>query len=243
MDVQQIIDETRFITKTDTSSYSDTDIISGMNLYNGEILQDILRVQTTRNSFLKNVAYDNVSQSGLTTGQIGFNGEYPMPTDCLRPVRVELSYDGITWLPCKVYDINAGNMTSEFNPAQINSAFQTTSNPNYNPYISTPYVRFERDSFIFRPLNENGTVANGIILWYESRQQALIDMTDVPAFEANFHEILVFKLALRYAMKFPEKYNALWDKKLTEIKNSMTEYYRNRFKYNSTMTASFERFK
>ena len=243
MTVQDITNEVRFLTKTDSSSYSDADILSGMNLYNGEILQDILRVQTTRNTALTNVAYDNLSINGLVAGQIGYNGEYPMPVDCLRPVRVELSYDGITWLPCKMYDINAGNMTSEFNPNQINSAFQTTSNPNYNPYISTPYMRVERDSFIFRPLNEGNTIYNGIVVWYESRQAALVNTTDVPAFEANFHEVLVYKLALRYAMKFPEKYNALWDKKLAEVKASLTEYYRSRFKFNSTLSASFERFK
>ena len=243
MTVQEIINETRFITKTDTTSYTNAEILAGMNIYNGEILQDILRVQTIRNSFIKNETYSLISTAGLSEGDVGYNGEYPFPDDLLRPLRVELSYDGIVWLPCTVYDINAGNMTSEFNQDQINSAFMVNSNPNYNPYFSRPYVRFMRDSFIFRPLNTGTTVINGLVFWYEARQEALVNLTDVPAFESNFHEILVYKLAMRYAMKFPEKFNQLWQVKYEEVKKSMMEYYKNRFKYNATLTPSYERFK
>ena len=243
MQVSDIRNETRFITRTDSSTYADADILTGMNIYNGEILQKILKVEGVRNSFIKNSTTTLLSYQNLTQGQPGYLGEFPMPTDCLRPIRVEVSYDGITWLPAKPYDINAGNMTSEYNPNQINSAFQTTSNPNYNPYISTPYVRYERDSFFIRPLNQNGNVLNGIVIWYEARQVALINDTDIPAFESNFHDILVLKLAIRYAKKFPEKYNPVWKQELAELENDMMEYYRNRFKFNSTMTASFERFK
>ena len=243
MNVSDIQNETWFKTHSDTNTYSASDILAGMNMYNGQIIQKILKVQTTRNQNITNEYYNFVSTNGLAQGQVGFNGEYPFPPDLLRPLRVEVSYDGVTWLPCKQYDINAGNMTSEYNPSQINSAFQTTSNPNYNPYISTPYVRYTNDSFFIRPLNQGNTVPVGFVFWYESRQPALANSTDVPAFEANFHELLVYKLAMRYGEKYPEKMNKQWIVRAQELEKELVEFYKNRFKYNVTMSVSFERFK
>ena len=114
MNVSDIQNETWFKTHSDTNTYSASDILAGMNMYNGQIIQKILKVQTTRNQNITNEYYNFVSTNGLAQGQVGFNGEYPFPPDLLRPLRVEVSYDGVTWLPCKQYDINAGNMTSEY---------------------------------------------------------------------------------------------------------------------------------
>lgn len=241
MTVQDLINEIRFITKTDSTSFTDAEIIAGLNLHNAEIIQDIIRVQTTRNTTATNVRYDLISTGGLSEGNIGYNGEYPFPTDLLRPIRVEVSFDGASWRPCEVYDIN-GNSTSEYNQTEINQAWMTTENIGTTPTAVTPYVRFMRDSFFIRPLNTNSTVSNGLVVWYEARQEDLSLTTDSPVFESNFHEILVFKGALRYAMRYAEKYNPLWQTKANEIKTYMMEWYKNRFKSNMKIKPSYERF-
>ena len=246
MNVQQLTDEIHWITKTDENTYSSADILTGLNIHNGELVHDVLRVEATRNSFLKNSRYDLLSTAGLVEGQVGYNGEYPIPTDFLRPIRVEVSYDGILWLPCQMYDISQNTMSSEYNQDQIQSAFLPASpyfSPAYNPVINQPIIRFQRDSFTIRPLNDQGTIPNGLVIWYESREAALVNTTDSPSIESNYHDLYVLKSAMRYARRFPEKMNQAWLLEYTELKKSILEYYRNRFKYNAVMRPSFESFK
>ena len=242
MNVGALKSEIRFITKTDTSSFSDADILTGLNLHQGEIVQDILRVQTERNSQGNEVRYNLISTNGLTEGNLGYNGEYPFPADLLRPIRVEVSFDGKTWRPCSVYDISE-NHRSEYDQVDINNTFLQNDGLVFEASTITPQLRFLRDSFFIRPLNTGATVTNGIIVWYEQRQANMAVDADLPVLEANYHEILVLKGAIRYASRYPEKYNPLWQTKLDELMRSMKEYYKNRFKRNKRLTPSAELFR
>ena len=242
MDVTALISEIRFITKTDTDSFSDAMILSGLNLHESEIIMDILRVQTERNTTGNIVKYDLISTNGLAEGAIGYNGEFPFPVDMLRPIRVEASYDAVTWRACGIYDI-ASNQSSEDNQSQINTTFLQGDHLTAEPSTTKPLIRFNRDSLIIRPLNTGPTVPNGLIIWYEQRQPALVNGTDTPAFDASFHEILVFKGAVRYAQRYPEKYNPLWDSKASSILLSLKEFYKNRFKHNKKIVPSYESFR
>lgn len=231
MNVTALYAEIRYVGKTDSTSFPDADILVGINLHIAEVIQDILRVQTERNTTGTTVKYDLINTTGLAEGSTGYNGEYPFPTDLLRPIRLEVSYDGVSYKPASVYDM-AGNDNSEQD--QTDNTFPGSG--------GDPAVRFMRDSFFIRPLHASTTVSNGIIVWYEQRQAALTSGSETPPFESNFHEILVFKGLLRYAQRYPEKYNPLWTQKLMEIQLAMKEFYKNRFKKNKRLTPSYESF-
>jgi hypothetical protein len=125
----------------------------------------------------------------------------------------------------------------------VNQVFESSGGAPFEPSTFKPYMRFIRDSFTIRPLNTGATVPNGLVIWYEQRQPDMVNPTDKPAFEQTFHEILVFKGAIRYASRYSEKYNPLWDMKVASISISLKEFYKNRFKHNKKMVASYESFR
>ena len=229
MNVTALYNEIRYVGKTDTVSFPDADILVGLNLHVSEVIQDILRVQTERNTTGTQVRYDLISTVGLSEGSIGYNGEYPFPTDLLRPIRVEVSSDGLSWSPASIYDMAAKD-SSEFDQASQGGS------------IGSPSMHFMRDSFFFKPLHTGATVPNGIVIWYEQRQEAMTSGSDTPPFESNFHEILVYKGLLRYSQRYAEKYNPLWTQKLGEIQTAMKEFYKHRFIKNKRITPSRESF-
>lgn len=94
-----------------------------------------------------------------------------------------MTYDGITWKRCKIYDLNE-NEESEASQTTINETFSQDE----------PHVNFERNSFFIRPLNTGSTVTLGIRIWYEKRQTVLAD-GGIPYFEENLHDVLAFDLA------------------------------------------------
>jgi hypothetical protein len=68
MNVTSLINEIRFITKTDVDSFPDEQILTGLNLHKDEVIADIIRVQTERNTTGNIMKYDLISTSGLTDG-------------------------------------------------------------------------------------------------------------------------------------------------------------------------------
>ena len=233
--------ESRWITKTDSTTYPDTNLNRNINIALGELIQDIVRVQTTRNSTANNIKFNLISTNGLAEGSVGYNGEYPFPSDFIRPIRVEVSFDGDTWRPCSFYDINA-NTRSEYDQTDVNNTFLQNDNISVIPSTVTPFLRFMRDSFFIRPLNTDSTVTNGLIIWYEQRQSDLSNATDVPPFENNFHELIPLKVAMGYARRYPEKNNPLWAQEYQKLHADFLEMYRNRFKANMKLKPNYERF-
>jgi hypothetical protein len=198
------------------------DILSEINTQYGLRILDILKVQVDRNSSQNEATTDLLSTSGLTAGQLGFNGEYPFPTDLLKPIRVEVSYDGTTWYPTSYYDVYE-NTGSEHSEDSINSTFSQ----------SNPFVRFDRNSYFVRPLKTTADdVTDGIHIWYEQRQTDLT--TDSPVFESNLHDILAYDLALQEYLMHPALYTNNWklafDIERNRVENKFLEFYKNRFK-------------
>jgi len=186
---------------------------------------DIGNIRVDFNTLIKESVTDLISTSGLTVGELGYNGEYPFDTDTLRPVRVEVSYDGTTWIPCEVYDIGQNLSGSEHEEDSIQGTFSEAS----------PYVRFEHDSFFIRPLKTTtGDIASGIHIWTEQRQDDLT--TGSPEFEQNLHDILAYDLAYLERLMHPQKYTMEWrndfDIERAKLENKFNEFFKNRFKRN-----------
>lgn len=215
---------TRDILNTDSTVLPDSKLLEWINIAYGHRILDILRFQVDRNASLQSSKTDFVSTTGLIEGNNGYNGEYSFPSELLRPIRVEVTYDGTNWVKCSIYDLNE-NEDSEADETALNNTFSE----------SEPYVNFERNSFFIRPLNAGATVTNGIRFWYEKRQAALT-AGDSPDFEENLHDVLAFDLAemelIRHAEKYPSEIASRIRKEKLAREDRFKWFYNDRMKRN-----------
>lgn len=223
----------RDILNTNSTVLPDSKLLEWLNIAYGHRILDILRFQVDRNASMEFSKTDFVSTLGLVEGDNGYDGEYAFPTDLLRPIRAEVSFDGTTFRKCKIYDIGE-NERSEV--SDIDTDFSETE----------PYVRFERNSFFIRPLNTGSTVTYGIRIWYEKRQTALAD-GGTPDFESNLHDLLAFDLAEMELLRHNEKYTDVVAARIRKEKavreERFTEFYNNRMKRNFQLRPKYENFK
>lgn len=239
MIVSEIFEEIRDECNTNDVKVPDSYLLTGVNLDYGEIVMDIFRVKTDFNFQAEESYTDFLDSSALVAGDTGYNGEYPFPTDLLKPIRVEISYDGTNWRPAKFYDLADNWRESE--TAGADNVGSSVEYPNYSE--TKPFVRFERDSFFVRPLNEDATVTGGIHIWYEKRQDALT-ASDTPLFEANYHRLLVLKGALRIMRKFKKDYK-ISDRnelrgEINDLRERMLQFYQTRFKKSFVIRPTLE---
>jgi hypothetical protein len=232
--VASILSRAYRLTNTNSSTLLDgnsTNVLADLNSLYGHRTLKILGVRQDLNYAIEESYTDIKSITGLSAGDNGYNGEYAFPTDLLRPVRIEVSYDGLTWRPCEIYDINE-NSNSEFD--DVNGSFST----------AIPYVRFERDSYFVRPLPTTN-VTNGIHIWYEKRQT---DMTSgSPDFETNLHDILAYDLAELEILMHPDRYDQNWKssfyKKKQDAEDDFNTFFKNQFKRNFRLKSKQENYK
>lgn len=224
MAVSDIRTFTRDIVNTNSTVLTDAEFLRYLNQSYGLRILDILRLQTDRNASQTEVTTTFYSTSGLVAGDVGFNGEYPFPTDLLKPVRFEVSYDALTWLPATVYDIYE-NLASEHYEDSIQGTFSEAE----------PFVRFDRNSFVVRPLKITaGNVTAGLHIWYEKRQTAFTGDSDAPDMEANLANILAYDVAQIFATKYPEKVSREHLSRLQDgmirVLSVFNEFYKNRLR-------------
>jgi hypothetical protein len=222
MNTASIYSLARDILNTNSTVLSDAKLLEWLNIALGHRTLDILRYQVDRNASMTMAKTDFVSTTGLSEGDNGYNGEYSFPSDLLRPIRAEISFDGTTWNRCKIYDLNE-NEDSEASQEQLNSTFS----------VSDPVVNFERYSYFVRPLNTGDTVANGIRVWYEKRQTALT-AGDSPEFEQNLHDILAYDIAgmelIRHAEKYPQETVRRIEEQKSIVEDLFIWFYNNQMK-------------
>lgn len=166
----------------DSSTFLDgnaTNILADLNRAYGHRILDILRVRVDKNASITNVTTTLISTVGLVSGDNGFNGEYAFPTDLLKPVRFEVSYDGVNWKKAKIYD-NTLNEESEYNDTQLVATFSEES----------PCVDFTRNSYKVRPpKSTTGDITNGIYIEYEQRQSDFATDTSPTQIETNLQDM------------------------------------------------------
>ena len=235
MNVASILSKAYRLTNKSASTFLDgnsTNILEALNTRYGHRILDILRVRVDKNASIEMAKTDLISTVWLSEGDNGYNGEYAFPTDLLKPVRMEISYDGETFVPCEIYDINE-NYLSE--TADINNGFSK----------SRPFVRFERDSYFIRPVKETtGNITGGIRIWYEKRQTALT--TDSPIFEPNLHDILAYDLAeeemIMHADKYTDTQYVRFQRDKQAVEDKFNNFFKNRFKRRLRMSSKPENY-
>lgn len=218
MNLTDIQAASRAYTKTNATNYPDATLNQDVNIVYGELWMSILEAEGYRNISGAFATHDMVSTVGLTAGQVGFNGEYPFPTNALDIETIELSYDGTTWNQAEIID-NRTISSSEFEQDDINATYSQSS----------PKVWMFRDSLFFRPLKEStGDITDGIKLKISQRQAALSSGTDTPTFEQNFHDLIPLKVARKFYRIHPEKYNKLIVEDGDMLEAQMIAFYRDR---------------
>lgn len=221
---QKIINLAYLLSNTNSATFLDaneTNIYEHLNTLYGHRILDILRVRVDKNASIQNSTTSFLSSTGLVKGDNGFNGEYTFPDDILRPVRVEVSYDGVNWKKCQIYD-NAINQGSEYNETQINDDFS----------IENPRVDFFRNSYKIRPINTKATVENGVYIEYEMRQQSFTSTTSPAEIEANLQDVLAYDLAGLEFIMHPEQHSQeqaiYFEKKKREVEKRFLNHYKTR---------------
>lgn len=220
MNRQEVKDETRYITKTNTSTYTDADIESGLELIRKRIIMKAIRASTEWNLRGEIAQTDLVSITGLLSGENGYNGEYAFPSDLIKFTRIDLSYNGVTYNRATQYFMNDSDDSEE-----------TEKERNSVADIANPVVKIYRDSFFIRPLPTT-TVVSGIKLKYQKNLAELTDDTTDIEELPEFQEIYAYSLAIRFGTRYPRKMKAEWRRKYSEIEEEMMKFYTNRFTRN-----------
>ena len=236
MNVASILEKAYRLTNKNSSTFMDgnsANVLSEVNVCYGQRILDIHKVRQDINQSVTEQYATLKSAVGLAAGDIGYNGEYPFDTSTLRPLRVEISYDGLTWNKAKFYDLN-DNPNSEFD--DVNETFSQDQ----------PYVRFEHNSYYVRPLKETaGDIVGGIRAWWEKRQTDLT--TGYPDFEQNLHDILSYDMASLERIMHPDKYDINWrndfDIQYAKVESRFNDYFKNRMKKNFVLKPNYESYK
>lgn len=236
----EIISEIRNELNTNSTRVTNQYLVDGINLDDGELVMMALNAAPDHNFKQAEAWTDLLATSGLSDGDLGYNGEYPFPTDLIKPLRAEISYDAVTWTEARVYDIASSPAASEHNETQIQDDFSE----------STPYIRFERDSYFIRPLYTSGSsVSGGIHIWYEKRQPTMLvgDIaSDTPSIELNFHRIYVVRGALRAMRRFRNDYSERDRQELNRerqtLEGQFIKFMHDRFKRPLVIRPKFENF-
>lgn len=216
--------ETTFLDGLTATSYEE------LNDVYGKRVVDILRAGVDKNALMQSAYTDLISTVGLSEGDNGYNGEYAFPSNLVMPVRVEVSFDGVTWIKCDIID-NAINRRSEFNDTQINR--------NYSQ--SAPAVDFFHDSYKIRPIkNTAGDITKGIYIEYEKRQSDFSSSTAPTDIESNLQDVLAYDLASQEHIMHASKYKPIeiqvFNAKKQEVEDRFFKFYKTRLPIKKTMT-------
>ena len=213
MNVAEIQNKTHRYTKTsNTSGYSDADILIDLNLVKNEINFDILRWQGYKEVLDNTATLDLADWTAVSAGALGYNGEIPFPIDLLNLKRIEISLDGVM-TPVTIYH-DSDNALSEND--DISTNFSSTK----------PYAIISRGSIRLRPIPSEA-VTGGLIITYSQRKADLTDGS--PLLDSSFHRIFPLLLAQEYGLEKKEKMNARWEIEITKIRKQIRSFYAFRY--------------
>lgn len=223
-------------TKTTSLNYPDATLDSDINIAYGKVWMLLQEAEGYRNTGGDFEVIDFESNTGLGEQDLGYNGEYPMPVgDADTPGAISLLEAHINY--------GQGN---DFRKAEIvnRSSLPASLFSDDNAYYSelSPKVIVFRDSYFIRPTNDNATVTDGIKLLTCARQPELVDATDEPIFESNFHELIAYYVTYGYWEEYPEKFNAVIKQNGRELEEQAISLYESRVPLAKRFTGNRERY-
>lgn len=159
---QNIIDLARFRTNTNSQTASNTNLFLSLNERHRQLW---LALQDTREDYGGEISTTNLVQS---------QQEYPLPDDCMKVKRVELTFDAVNWKRVRFMDIN-----ERLRPNDTTSVLN-----DFSP--SEPYTDIHESSLFLFPV-PTAAVTNGLKLWYIKRPQDMSLTTDSPLLPKEHH--------------------------------------------------------
>ena len=224
MTVAEIRAKVRRLTRTNSTTYTDANILIDINIAQEKVVAEIVKNATYANEFVVEKYYDLKAIDNLSAGDIGYKGEYPFEDGTIRPLRVEVGYETsgtVTYRPTTIGALTQSGK-SAFNEDDINSEFSQSS----------PVVFFLRNSYFIRPLLD-GTddVAAGLHLWWLDQPADVTSDSDEPAGNTIIHDVYPHIVAMEYYKENPEKYNALTEKGYNEALDRLKNFYSQRMNY------------
>lgn len=191
--------QTRFLTNTDTTTYSNADLDASINTYYHLFVNEILE------------AMDGWDFQGeiATTNLVANQQEYVFPTDILKIKRVEITYDGTNWYNAQPFDINMRGTATD--TTSIASDFDKSS-----PFFDA----FENSLFLY-PIPDAARTA-ALKIWYEDEVAELSNATDEPDFAEAYHKGLCYGAAKDWFQKYAEVPANI--KKAQMMENEMQAY-------------------
>jgi hypothetical protein len=216
MQLSNVETQVRWDTKTDSTTFTDADILREANNEYAKLIMEKCQMEGNTSSLANFVTTTLKAQSGLSAGDTGYNGEYPFPDDCLYITRIEVKFDD-DHIPVVLYDASE-NSYSEY--SDVDEPFDE----------GEPKVRLQRDSIFVRPFPDSD-VSAGIYIEYVQRQTAFSDDADEAEFENNFHDLIPMGVAIRFFKRDAKKYGSElleMRRDYNEMKQEFLEFYRDR---------------
>lgn len=170
---------TRFLTNTNSTTYSDADTLVNLNTAYDTFTDEILN------------CVDDWDFQGevATTNLVASQQEYVFPSDIVKIKRVEVSYDGTNWYTSTPMDIN--EKSDDTSTTSIANDFSTAE----------PYHDIMDSSVFLYPI-PTANVTAGLKIWYGKNATALSTGTDSPGILRAFHKGLAYAAAEDYFDKY-----------------------------------------
>jgi hypothetical protein len=210
MTLTQLRAYSRFLTNTNSTTFTDADTLVSANVW-----YDLLAAEIVSSMDDWDIGGE-ISTTDLVAGQ----QEYVFPTDIFKIKRIEVSYDGTNWYVAKRFDVS-----------ELGIATDTTSILN-NFSKSKPFVDVYDNSIFLYPIPDV-SVTGGLKIYYEPLVTQLSTGTDEPNMARPFHVGIAMGMAKDYLSKYSgvgsndTKYMKI-ENDLAKLRNDMKEYYRSR---------------
>ncbi len=207
---QGLMELTRFVTNTNTTTFSDIDLKAALNRYYRSFTNLIIEAMD---------GWDfngDFATSDLVSGQ----QEYVFPSDILKIKRIEVTFDGTTWRKVRNLDINDKESSSD----------STTVAQDFSENF--PFADIMDNSVFLYPIPASNVTA-GLKIWYEKDIDELADDTDEPNFLKDYHPGLAYGAAKEFLTKNisaegnQQRYN-MCSSRYKETIDSMQSFHRKR---------------
>lgn len=187
MVLNNISSKISFLTKSDTTSYANTDRLVNINAWYRNVVALILQ-------YHDDWTYDDSNRTDypiLTNNLIANQQDYQLPVSTLLIRRMEVTYDGTNWKRVTAFDIGSRDASIATNAI---SGYSTNK----------PYYDLQYGSVFLYPI-PTANITGGIKIWVERGPQEFTssDLTTgslEPGFDSLFHEILVYGPSYDYAV-------------------------------------------
>jgi len=185
---------TRFLTNSNTTTYSDADLDAAINSYYDLFCTEILDAMDDWD-FGAEIA---------TTDLVANQQEYSFPSDILKIKRMEITYDGTNWYEVTSLDVNERSSTAD----------STSVAADFDQ--SEPFYDLMDDSLMLYPI-PTAAVSDGLKIWYSKLPTELSSVTSEPNFARPFHKGLAYGAAKDFFEKYLDK-----EGNATKMKNADT---------------------